>query len=270
MPYLRNDDFIMRRLAEHMNDALKLYPRDRIVGIFLQGSQNYGLDYEGSDIDSKLIVLPSLDEISSMAQPASTTYIRENDEHIEIKDIRVMFNTFLKQNVNVIEILFTKYRLINPDYEDLLKEVFDAREEIARFDPYRAQKTMIGLAREKYHALEHPYPSKMPLIEEYGYDGKQLHHLVRIRLFLDKYRAGLDYADCMHPEYDEREYLIRLKQTPYKYSLEEARQIAKAELDYIDTISQTLVQGEKNEAIPFLLKSVQREIIKRSIKKELA
>ena len=34
-----------------------------VVGVFLYGSQNYELDYEGSDIDSKAIVLPTLNDI---------------------------------------------------------------------------------------------------------------------------------------------------------------------------------------------------------------
>jgi hypothetical protein len=48
----------MEQVKRHYDEACKLLPEDRIVGVFLQGSQNYGLDYEGSDIDTKCIVLP--------------------------------------------------------------------------------------------------------------------------------------------------------------------------------------------------------------------
>ena len=34
-----------------------------VVGIFLYGSQNYNLDYEGSDIDLKAIVIPNINDI---------------------------------------------------------------------------------------------------------------------------------------------------------------------------------------------------------------
>lgn len=34
----------------------------KVLGVFLQGSQNYGLAYEGSDIDTKCIVLPSFED----------------------------------------------------------------------------------------------------------------------------------------------------------------------------------------------------------------
>ena len=36
-----------------------------VLGVFLQGSQNYNLAYEGSDIDTKAIVLPSFEDFLS-------------------------------------------------------------------------------------------------------------------------------------------------------------------------------------------------------------
>jgi hypothetical protein len=80
---------IMDRLYEHWEDALKLYPLDRIVCLVLQGSQNYGLADEESDVDSKLLLAPTLDEIIFNKKPVSTTHIRANDEHIDAKDVRL-------------------------------------------------------------------------------------------------------------------------------------------------------------------------------------
>ena len=34
----------------------------KVLGVFLQGSQNYHLEYEGSDIDTKAIVLPGFND----------------------------------------------------------------------------------------------------------------------------------------------------------------------------------------------------------------
>lgn len=41
-----SDHWIMDRVQEHYNEALESFPKDRIVGIFYQGSGNYGLDGE--------------------------------------------------------------------------------------------------------------------------------------------------------------------------------------------------------------------------------
>ena len=73
MANFHSDEWIMARLAEHYEEAKQYFDESRIVGIFIQGSQNYGLDYEGSDIDTKLIVVPTFEEIAFNKKPHSTT-----------------------------------------------------------------------------------------------------------------------------------------------------------------------------------------------------
>ena len=180
MANFHSDEWIMAKVTEHYNEALTLFPKERILGIFYQGSGNYGLDVENSDVDTKLIVLPTVDEIVFNKKPISTTHIRENDEHIDLKDVRLYFQTFYKQNLNFLEILFTPYFIINPNYQNLWEHVVEHREEIARLNIVRGLKSMKGIALEKYHAMEHLYPSKIDIIEKYGYDPKQLHHIARV------------------------------------------------------------------------------------------
>ena len=112
---LRNME-IKERLMEHYEEALQYFPEDQIVGIFLQGSQNYGLDTMNSDVDTKLIVVPSFKDICLNRKPVSTTHVRANNEHIDFKDVRLYMETFRKQNLNFLEILFTDYCWINPMY----------------------------------------------------------------------------------------------------------------------------------------------------------
>ena len=152
---MNREEKIMKRLQEHYDEALEYFPENRIVGIFLQGSQNYGLDYEGSDIDTKLIVVPSLEDIVLNKKPVSTTHVRANDEHIDFKDVRLYMDTFKKQNLNFLEILFTPFKIINPMYANEWNCLVEAREEIARMNEFRAVKSMKGIALEKFHAMEH-------------------------------------------------------------------------------------------------------------------
>ena len=155
----------MEQLNRHYQEALSLFPEDRIVGVFLQGSQNYGLDYEGSDIDTKCIVLPTLEDLIFNRKPVSTTHVLPNEEHLDLKDVRLYFQTFRKQNLNFMEILFTKYKIVNPTYEPMWNRLVENNEQIARYNPVGAVKTMKGIAMEKYHAMEHRYPSKVDLID---------------------------------------------------------------------------------------------------------
>ena len=201
------DKRIMLRLHEHLDAVKEKHPE--WVGIFLQGSQNYGLDYEGSDIDSKLIVLPAFEDFVLNKKPHSYTYIMENEEHVDVKDIRLMFDCFRKQNINFVEILFTKYRILNPTYEELFLPVLNIRERIGRYNDFAALNCMVGMALEKRKALCHPYPATMDKIEKFGYDPKQLHHIFRLREFMKRWIEGTPYEDCLVSEM--RDMLLQIK-----------------------------------------------------------
>lgn len=265
-----SNEWIMDRVREHYNEALESFPEDRIVGIFYQGSGNYGLDYEGSDVDTKLIVTPTLDDIIFNRKPVSTTHIRNNDEHTDWKDIRLMFQTFRKCNLNFTEILFTKYKIVNPLYMEQWDRIVDNNELIARYNEVAAVRTMKGIAMEKYHAMEHRYPSKIEIIDKYGFDGKQVHHLFRVEEYLQRYINGESYADCLISK--QAEYLKNVKTCGY-LSLEEARVLAKESLNRICIMADKFRAEhieESNSNVDNLLDDVQREIMLIAIKREIS
>jgi len=203
------------------------YVRDRgyeVFGVFLQGSQNYQLDYEGSDIDTKCIVVPTLEDIVLNRQPASTTLILKDNSHVDVKDIRKMWECFRKQNINFLEILFTKYYWVDFKYIPYWTKMRDMREDIAHYNNYAAVNCIAGMVFEKHAALCHPYPTLKDKIDKYGYDNKQLHHIVRCEEFLNRYIEGVPYEECLIPK--NPQHLINIK-SEYIYSLEEAKQLAK-------------------------------------------
>lgn len=265
-----SDKYIMDGVREHYNEALEYFPEDRIVGIFYQGSGNYGLDYEESDVDTKLIVTPTLDDIIFTHKPVSTTHIRNNDEHTDWKDIRLMLQTFRKCNLNFTEILFTKYKIVNPLYMKQWDRVVDNNELIARYNEVAAVRTMKGIAMEKYHAMEHKYPSKIDIIDKYGFDGKQVHHLFRVEEYLQRYINGESYADCLISK--QAEYLKNVKTCGY-LSLEEARVLAKESLNRICIMADKFRAEhieQSNPKVDNLLDDIQREIMLIAIKREIS
>lgn len=257
------------RVLAHFNEAKQYFPYNNIVGIFLQGSQNYGLETPHSDVDTKLIVTPTFKQIAFNKQPVSSTHVRANDEHIDFKDLRLYIDTFRKQNINFVEILFTQYFILNPTYTDEFMRLIKAREDIAHYNPWRAIKAMKGMALEKHHAMEHRYPAKQDIIQQYGYDGKQLSHMIRIYNFMSRYINGDSYEFCLDAK--DKEYLIALKEQGY-YSLEEAREVADKTINavvlmadsYCDTHADAF--DAKTEQ---LLQDVQYNIMERSVKMEL-
>ena len=263
----------MQQVKAHLDYGLKLYNWNNIIGIFVQGSTNYALDTEFSDVDTKLIIAPTFKDIALNHKPVSTTHILPNDEHIDAKDIRCCVPCFCKQNLNFVEILFTPYSLDNSLYEEQWNRLREYREKIVRMNPYRAVRSMMGIALEKWHALEHHYPSRMAMIEAHGYDPKQLSHLLRIRYFLDKYIDGYSYLACMIPDNKTRETLIKVKSpTNPLYTLEEARGIGQETIDHIkktaDKFCEENPEQEDNE-MRELLDDVTYEIMRIAVKEEL-
>jgi predicted nucleotidyltransferase len=259
-------DKIIKRLQEHYNEVEKM--GYEIVGVFLQGSQNYELAYENSDIDSKAIILPRFEDFVLNKTPVSTTHVLENDEHVDLKDIRLMFECFKKQNINFVEILFTKYKIMNPKYEKLFQPLIDNNELIARYNNYAAVNCIAGMSMEKYKALEHPYPSLIDKIEKYGYDSKQLHHIIRLNEFIKRYINGEPYKECLIPR--NKEYLIAVKKNIH--SLEEARKIAKELSKETKEIKDKYMNENKleiNKDAELLLRNVLIEIMKHNFKTEL-
>lgn len=171
-----------------------------VAALMLQGSQNYGLqeysqDY-WSDVDSKAIVLPTFKDFCLNKKPISTTIILDNNEHIEVKDIRIMFDMFKKENISYIELLFTKWKIINPRYKKYMNQMFAHANVIAAYSPNQFVKCIAGMAMEKRKALCHPYLTLIEKIEKYGFDGKQLSHCARLYEFLSKFYCGVPLGEC--------------------------------------------------------------------------
>lgn len=268
----KNYKIISVGLQEHYEDALKA-GYDPLV-IALQGSQNYDLAYDNSDIDTKCLVMPNLKDIVFNHRPVSFTKIRENEEHIDIKDIRVYFEQFWKQNINFLEILFTPYVIISHDFSPYWKELVALREEIAHFNVIGAVKSMSGMAMEKYKALEHPYPTIEWKINKWGYDGKQLHHILRLEEFIKSYISGESFAKCLisYPKYG-RDFLISVKSN--ELSLEEARVLAKDSMAQIQQMKDDfelyhpmVINNETKSKVNEVLYAIFEKYIKKELERK--
>lgn len=257
---------IMIALHQRYNEVVEM--GYEVVGVFLQGSQNYNLDYEESDIDCKAIILPRFEDFVLNKSAVSTTHVCDNNEHIDLKDMRLMFDCFKKQNINFIEILFTEFYVMNPKYADLYQPMFDNAEKIARYNNYASINCMVGMSLEKYKALEHPYPATLDKIEKFGYDPKQLHHIFRLQDFMKRYINEESYKQCLKAKTSK--LLIEIKKG--YFNLENARNLAK-------TITDDLVESKRiymtsnevvvNKEVEKIMNDVLVSIMKHNFKTEL-
>lgn len=270
MANFHSDAWADAQVQRHLDFARTLYKPEQIVGVFCQGSTNYGLDIETSDFDSKCIVVPTFREIALAQKPVSTTHVLPNNEHCDGKDIRLYMETFRKQNLNFLEILFTNYYLVNSKYNWIWNRLVNAREDIAHMNPCRAVKAMKGMAMEKFHAMEHPYPTKLDIIEKYGYDGKQTHHLIRVDNFLTRFIAGESYEDCMIPSESLIDELLAYKR--HEIPLEVARERAEKVLAHVTEVADDFCathEEKEDDKCRTLLEDVSYDIMRVATLEEL-
>ena len=132
-------------------------------------------------------------------------------------------------------------------------------------------KSMKGIAMEKYHAMEHRYPAKVDIIDKYGYDGKQVSHLIRVCDYLRRYIAGESYKSCLTPSNYLRQLIMDYKMLNI-YDLDTARTMAKYYLNQVETMADDFCQKHEDYEqgwVRDLLEDVSYNIMKIAVEKEL-
>lgn len=274
---MNREEKIMQRVQEHYDYLQSL--GYEVVCVCLQGSQNYGLDEHSdeymSDIDTKAIVLPPLDDFIAAAPPVSTVVIMDNNEHAEVKDIRIMFDMFKKANISYIELLFTEFKIINPEWAEFIKPLFANRELISKYNRNQFLRCIAGMAMEKRKALCHPYPNLIEKIEKYGYDGKQLHHCVRLYNFIERFVNGESLDTCYKIKAPMHNILMNYKKQKDAYgnelSQEKAIEICNYYVAEIDKIKDAALTEEEvlDKDAEKLLSRILLKIIKAKMIKDL-
>lgn len=257
---------ILNRVREHYDYAKSC--GYNVIAIMLQGSQNYNLHTDLSDVDTKAIVVPKFNDFVRNNHPISTTLVLENNEHIDLKDIRVMFDNFLKSNINFTEILFTEYKIIDGEYENLLQPLFDNCEKIATYNLSQLFNSISGMSMQKFVALKHPYPTLIDKIAKYGIDPKQLHHIVRLNEFIHRIANGEKFSDSLISKNTQE--LIDIKYG--KYTFEVAEDIAKKYNDETKSFKDYLLTNNEhqiNNCVVELLNEIKYNVLKYCFKKEL-
>lgn len=272
------EEKIMKRLQEHYDYLVAA--GYEVVFTALQGSQNYLLDeysenYQ-SDIDSKSIVLPSLDDFVKAKQPISAVEIMDNEEHAEVKDIRVMFEMFKKENISYIELLYSNYIIFNPKYKEMIKLLFDRRDDIVAANFEQFLNCIAGMAYEKDKALCHPYPGIIDKINKYGYDGKQLSHCARLLVFMNDVAAGRPIKDCYVPPLlfmsTLMNYKKQLDENGDPLPVEEAVRRSKIYVEEIKELKESLLDDydfKIDTEVYEFLDELKAKILKYRIKQEV-
>ena len=234
----------MDAIREHKKAILKEYAEDQLLGVFLYGSQNYGINTENSDIDTKAIIIPTINDLC-LKKPISREIRFDNEEHCEIKDIREMIKMFKKQNINFIEILYTDYCLINPKYNRIWQEYFiNKREYISHISK---RQTVMSICGQALHTLN-----------QNKTDGKKYANGLRLYHFLISYLSDSSYEYCINIELQEKglsEKLIAYKQNKICVNEEDTNKLIKKFL-WLESIAESYDKELDKNALKILDKGL--------------
>ena len=208
---------ITEHLKLHYDERVAHYGKDKVWATMLYGSQNYGLDTPDSDIDTKTLLIPSPRDVILGTKMVSTDLQISDGGLSNVKDYRAMFQNYLKGNINFVETLFTKYARVNLQLGMWFIRLRRERDLIANCQPRKLVHMAAGMANQKYVAFEKPFESKKEVLEKYGYDPKQLHHLCRLQYFIDDYCTNMSFEVALIPPKDKIEFLYYLKTDPISY-----------------------------------------------------
>ena len=180
---------ILKKEYEYLSRSYEVY------GVFLDGSQNYGLATEESDLDSKALVIPSYTDLV-LGTPVSKT-IDFGCGECDVKDIREMIKNYKKQNVNFLETLYTVYFYVNPKYEAFHNQLLNKRGEITHIDEKRALNAMNGMLMQAKKRMLNETEKTKADIEKYGYHRKSFLNIIKMANMIDKYAKGQFYNDVL-------------------------------------------------------------------------
>lgn len=269
---------VRKRLKEHLDEALQNPKIHDWFMIAVNGSYNYNMDTPQSDIDSKLLVIPSLEQLVNGKSLNYLHCMSDNGEHVEVKDIRHYFATMLKQNINFVETLYAQVWIVNPVYMRLFHYLFEMRDVISGCNPIATIHCIQGTAYQKYKQMLQSSPARAADIENYGFDRKSLHHLVRCVFFGEYYMEGTSYQECLQNNDvpNIRRMIMNLKTTTV-LNREQAINIAEDMLNEfdkkVDSYLTTIKPFQKDFSalsaqVKDFLDTLAFEIIKQNIAKE--
>lgn len=255
MDHIERRHKIMDRVHFHYDYAVRHYGRENVLGVFLYGSQNYKCDNEGADVDTKCILIPDLYHLA--IRPYETKHLHipreegQDPEVCECMTLQHMVANWKKQNPNFLEIMFTCFSILNPEYEDLWWSYIGIqRELIARYD---MRQGVMSVAHQALNTIK-----QGPL------DGKKIGNAHRLLYLLRAYDAGLPYKYCLVPS--DVEFIKALKAGRIPVKEGEAETLSAAFREIIDKYEER--ESEVNNALGCSLENFIMDLIRRRIANE--
>ena len=179
---------VVKVLQRNFRYFVEMFPDKRPFFISLLGSQNYHLDDEKSDIDCRLVFIPSLKDL--VFNECKSKTIDTNDGILSIMSIQDFFFCLKKQNFNMVESIYSQYIFCNDYYQDEFQKLKNNREAISHYNIEASAKNLFGCIGQQLKLLE-----KSDFSNEK--DSKTLASAMRLINLLEFYLKDHTYDECI-------------------------------------------------------------------------
>lgn len=171
----------MQSMVNEILETLKI-TNENFIGTFLYGSQNYGLDYEGSDIDTITIILES--------EKAKQELTLKNGK-AKIYTLKYFLYRLKQGDLECYEIMYTKHNIINSIYANEFSRFV---QEFSKCMNYERIKNSLYKKLDEHlsHVLWVLYNP-----EKARYNKKRLYWALRVQNQLQRISDGEDFKSSL-------------------------------------------------------------------------
>ena len=195
--------WIRMGLQNHFEEATKDCDLDDVFALVLRGSQNYGLDNQNSDIDSRCIFIPR--NMNEPVQPEREIML-ENGEQITFIDIRLFIHGLQIRSLYYLELLYSDFYVCPREHYLELWHRFQVQAgPLVDSNRVAAAESILFYADKKLEYLFDNFrPERRDLCLQMGYDAKSLYHLARYHGLLKLLATGESFDKCCDEDFNEQ------------------------------------------------------------------
>lgn len=242
----------------------------RILFQSVVGSHNYNLQDDNSDVDWKVYVAPTFDDLYDGVTFSKSTITLEKD--VDTHDIRKLPLLLWKANLNFIEPLFSYQTVFcHSRASDKIREIFALKDDIVRMNLPVFYRAGIGTFEQKMSKLRDGTSGTAHLVKQHGYDTKQALHAWRMLDVLTRFHEN-DFTDfrsvLTFEEGGQRNFALRIKAGDF--TEEEFCKMVYTKLHFgVYPLMEAYTSFAPDEALYAKLNEIVKEVVKISIEEEL-
>lgn len=239
---------------------MKLHNRE-IVFQSIAGSVNRNLNDENSDLDYKVFVLPTFEDLYESKVYKNFTTSDEKD--VEIHDVRKLEKLLYNSNLSYLELFFSQQ--IDTFGHKEIDELLLIKEDLPKINLKSLYNSCLGMYNGQFKDLKNANSElQKSIIDRYGYNTKKAMMAMHFLKFITSYYETdfSDFKKSIWYEGNDREFMLDIKQG--KYNLYEITKLLYEELDKAEQLKSSYYSFEVDEILNEYVKDLLRTLVRNN------